>query len=353
MQQHLIIAIFFTLTVFIAFIEDRLKESHKTGILIGYALFMVFLATTKDVEHTADALEYENMFLKNDNLVIMLTTEPTFIYLSRMVLALGGGLSVIFFIYAALSIPFKLKTLYNITPYIFTALIIYIPVYFELHDMIQIRVSAAAMFLLASLIPLSKKHYWQAALLMTGGILFHYSAAVYLPFLFLGNRKLNPTVRIVIAALLPICFAMYLLKKDWFSLLPSFTAAIGYKIEVYKESTDKGQWGELYPLYFNLYYLAKCAMLYLCLYFYDYLTERIRLAPIVISLFAASTLFLPSMATIPVIASRISDLFGLVDCIVFTYLLYLIEPKYLARIAITIVGFYMLIFNMLLTEYFT
>ena len=77
------------------------------------------------------------------------------------------------------------------------------------------------------------------------------------------------------------------------------------------------------------------------------------MAPLLINLFAASTLFLTSMATIPVIASRISDMYGIIDCIVFTFLLYLVVPQYWAKIAITVIGSYMIVYNILFTEYFT
>ena len=316
--MHAIIALLFAITVGFAFVEDRLKENQKVMILIGYVVFMVFFATTKSIENTADALMYEYFFYKNDDLVIQYTTEPTYIYLSRMVLALGGTISVMFFIYALISIPAKMKILYSTTPFVFTALMIYIPVYFELHDMIQIRVAAAAVFLLASLIPLSEGHKWRATLLILCAILFHYSSVL-----------------------------------DLISLIPTLSSSIGYKIEQYKESTEKGQWDELRPLYANLYYVSKVAMLYVCLYFYDFLTEKHRMAPILITLFSVSVLFLPAMATIPVIGSRVSDLFGLVDCLIFTFLLYLVEPKYWARIAIAILGIYMLIYNIAYTEYFT
>lgn len=353
MQMHLIIIGLFAITVLMAFLEDNLKESNKVAVLTGYVVFMIVLATTKSIEHTADAAAYEEMFYGHDNIFTSLVTEPTFIYLSQLVLSLGGTIVAIFFIYALLAIPAKMKILYGMTPYVFTALLIYIPIYFEVQDLIQIRVSVAAMFLLASLRPLSEKKYSAATLLMIAAILFHYSAILYLPFLFIGNRKLNVTMRVVIALLLPLCFAMYLLKLDLLSLIPSFSGAIDYKLEGYKESSEKGQWDDLYPLYAHLYYLSKCAMLLLCLYYYDFLAAKHKMAPLLISLFAASTLFLPAMATIPVLASRVSDLYGIVDCIVFTFLLYLVEPRHIARAAIAVVGAYMIVFNILFTEYFT
>ena len=91
MEMHIIIAILFCFTVVLAFCEDYLKDSHKIYILAGYAIFMIILATTKSVGDTADALVYEQMFYNNNVTFVQLITEPTYIYISRMVRALGGG----------------------------------------------------------------------------------------------------------------------------------------------------------------------------------------------------------------------------------------------------------------------
>ena len=176
MQMHLIIAVFFAITVVIAFLEDYLKELQKIVILAVYAVFMIVLATTKDVDHTADGPIYEQIFYNNDDLLTELTTEPTYLYISRMILAMGGTLTVLLFIYAVITIPAKLRAFYLLTPYIFTALIVYIPMYFELHDLIQIRAAAASTFILTSLLPLVNKKYRIAGLLMVIAIFFHYSS---------------------------------------------------------------------------------------------------------------------------------------------------------------------------------
>ena len=100
MHMHLIIAIMLLITAGLSFVEERLYKRDKIFILVGYAFIMVYLATTKSIENTADASIYERFFYKNDNLLISLTTEPTYIYLSRLVLNLGGTVSTMFLIYA-------------------------------------------------------------------------------------------------------------------------------------------------------------------------------------------------------------------------------------------------------------
>jgi hypothetical protein len=347
--MYLLISGLFAVTVVMAFLEDYLKEIHKIVILAVLATLMVLLATTKSIDHTADGTIYEHIFYNNDEILTQLTTEPTFLWLSRLVLALGGGLIWMFLIYALIAIPTKLKALYGMTPYIFTALIIYIPIYYELHDLIQIRAAAACAFLLLALNPLSNKRYWTATLLMIIAILFHYSSVVFIPFLFIGNRQLGYNSRLVVACVIPVCFVIYLMGKDLFSLIPS--SILGGKLDYYQKTSEKGEW-EMALLYKNVYFMLKVAMMYLCLYFYNHIVENNRLAPLLLNLFLASILSPMLFSTIPVIASRVSDMYGIIDCIVFTFALYLFSPRYLARFGILIIGIYMLIYHMMSDDYF-
>lgn len=339
----------FAVTVVMAFLEDYLKEIHKIVILAVLATLMVLLATTKSIDHTADGTIYEHIFYNNDEILTQLTTEPTFLWLSRLVLALGGGLIWMFLIYALIAIPTKLKALYGMTPYIFTALIIYIPIYYELHDLIQIRAAAACAFLLLALNPLSNKRYWTATLLMIIAILFHYSSVVFIPFLFIGNRQLGYNSRLAVACVIPVCFVIYLMGKDLFSLIPS--SFMGGKLDYYQKTSEKGEW-EMALLYKNVYFMLKVAMMYLCLYFYNHIVENNRLAPLLLNLFLASILSPMLFSTIPVIASRVSDMYGIIDCIVFTFALYLFSPKYLVRFGILVIGIYMLVYHMMSDDYF-
>ena len=347
--MHLIIATIWVVTVFLAFVEDYLRVSDKMAILAGYLLVMILLPTTKSVEHTADALNYMQMFHNTYDPITEIATEPTYIYLSRLILACGGTIGVLFFLYAIITIPIKLSALYHLTPNLFTALVIYIPVYFELHDMVQIRAAAAAGLLLFSLIPLAEKRYLKATLLMVAALMFHYSSIVFFPFLLIGNRKLTLMGRYAIGLIIPIFFLLYLMKKDFISFIPSFF--VEGKLDFYQKTSEKGDW-EMALLYKNVYFMVKCMLLYFCLYYYEEIVNKNRFAPILISLFIASILSPMLASSIPIIASRISDLYGIVDCIVFTFCLYFVSPPYFARIAVTTIGLYMLVYNMFVAEYF-
>ena len=155
--------------------------------------------------------------------------------------------------------------------------------------------------------------------------------------------------RIILACTLLAFFALYLSGRDIIQLIPA--NSITGKIEAYQQDSDKGLW-EMALLYKNAYYMLKFVFFFVCLYYYDYLVEKIKMAPIIINLLAASLLAPTLFSSVPVIASRTSDLFGIVDGIVFTFVLYLVSPRFLARTLVTVVGLYMLIYNMLVSEYF-
>ena len=106
METHLVIAGIFAITLLLAFFEDTIKDSHKLLLLAVYAVVFILMATTKSVEGTADALNYEERFKGNDAPLTELLTEPTFIYLSRLVQWMGGGIMVIFFLELYISTSF-------------------------------------------------------------------------------------------------------------------------------------------------------------------------------------------------------------------------------------------------------
>lgn len=67
----------------------------------------------------------------------------------------------------------------KMTPYLFSALVIYIPVYYELHDLVQIRAAVAGAFLMLALYLYADKRYLYTTLAFIAAIMCHYSSAVF------------------------------------------------------------------------------------------------------------------------------------------------------------------------------
>lgn len=305
---------------------------------------MIGLSAFKDIYTTADAENYLEMYEHSDDSFVALTTEPTYVLLSRVLSALGCGVVILFLIYALLSIPTKIWAINKLTEYIFTALIIYIPIYFPLHDIVQIRAGAAAACIMLCVYFLCSKRKGLAILLFVAGILFHYSCLVFLPVLFVGNRNLSIYGRVALFSVIPIGFMMYFMNVDLLSFLPS--SLVGGKVDFYKEMAEKGEhWADYILPYKNLYLLSKCALLSVGLYFYRTIISKTPCANIVFVMLAASIFMNLSLTRIPVLAGRLGDLYGITDCIAFTYMLYIIRPKWVVRLGIFLLGAYMLVFN--------
>lgn len=349
--MNIFVAVLFVIVLLLSLAEDYIEERKKYCILAGLLLVMIAAATVKPIGVVADSEAYEDMFYNNDNPLIEAMTEPTFIYISRLVLLFGGGVAVVFFIYALISIPTKLLFIDKMTPCLFTAMVIYVPVYYELHDLVQVRAAAAGAFLVVSLYCYANKRYVSTAVAFVVACLFHYSSISFLPVLLIGNFAGGKVGRMVMACFVPLGFAFYFAHRDLFSLLPS--ALTAGKIDFYKDSAETGLgWDEMLAPYKNLYFLVKCAMFYVYLYYYEYLKDKSRyFVPIMLSE-AGSFFWLLSMSTIPVLASRVSDLYAIFDAIFFTFAIYLIEPKIVVKVAIACVGAYMLVYNMLYSSYF-
>ena len=338
--MDILILSIFAIVVALSFIEDYMPSWQKVFALMAIGIAMICIATFKPMT-TADATTYEYYFYFNDDDLIELATEPTYIYLSRLVLAFGGEVVVMFFIYALLAIPLKLAALWKCTPYIFTAMIVYIGIYYPLHDVVQIRCGVATAFLLCALIPLAKKQYLMATGLTLVATLFHYSSLAFVPVLLIGNIRITKYWKIFLGAAIPICLVLYILHFGAISLLPS--SFIEGKMDLYKEMSEAGDW-EVYIPYKQLTFLSEFVLLYVFLFFYDTIEKHCIYAPILVKILVLEMAFITLFSEIPVLGGRLHDLFGIFNALAFTCCLYCIKPLYVARIGITVfsLGYYLI-----------
>ena len=170
--MDILILSIFAIVVALSLIEDYMPAWQKILVLITIGIAMIFISAFKPMS-TADAENYEFNFYNNDNFLIEMTTEPTFLYLSRLYLSFGFGITAMFLTYALISVPLKLTLLWKLTPYVFTSLIVYVGIYYPMHDVVQIRCGAAIAFLLWAMIPLNKRQYFKATVLLVVATLFH------------------------------------------------------------------------------------------------------------------------------------------------------------------------------------
>lgn len=349
--MNTLLVILFFIVVVLAFFEDYLEDRHKLYALLSLAAVMVVICATKEVGVDPDSEIYEDIFLNNDDLLYVLSTEPSYIYISRMVLAVGGTVSVMFLIYSLISVPTKLFAIRKLTPFCFLALALYIPVYYELHDLIQIRAAAATAMLLIAIPSLHERRWRIGVPLMLVATVIHYSTIMALPLLYFGNKEMNTRWRMIFACIVPLGFMFYMVHIDILSLIPS--SLFGGKLDFYKNSAETGAMDEMITPYKNVYFMLKCILYLFMLYYYEMVKKETPYITILLKYMAVSIFAMFAFSNIPTLATRTSDLFGVVDPIVFTYSLYLTKQPIVPRIGVILLGAYMLVFNIVVSEYFT
>ncbi len=328
-MDALILSIF-AIVVVLAFFEDFMPAWQKILILIPIGIALICISAFKPMT-TADALNYENYFYNNDDYIIEIATEPTYIYMSRFYLSLGYGITAVFLTYALIAIPIKLALLWKMTPFVFTSMIVYVGIYYPMHDAVQIRCGVAVAFLLWAIVPLYKRQYIRASALMIVATLFHYSSLAFLPILILGNIKVGKYWKYFLGVAIPICLVLYLAGISAFSLIPK--SMIEGKLDLYKDLSDTGYWDKYIP-YKQISFIAEFALLYIFIFYYDTIEKHCRYAHILIKVLVLEMGYLIMFAEVEVLGNRLHELFGMFNVLAYTQCMWCIKPNYLVRIGI-------------------
>lgn len=323
----------FAVVVILSFLEDYMPSWQKLLVLAAVGVVLICLATFKPMT-TADAINYETYFYQNDDPIVEKSIEPSFVYLSRLYLSLGYSITAIFLTYALIAIPLKIALLWKMTPFVFTSMIVYLGIYYPLHDAVQIRCGVATAFLLLAIVPLSKRQYFKALVLVIVATLFHYSSITFLPIFLLGNIKVGKYWKWFLGVAIPICLLLYLAGFSAFSLMPA--SMIDGKLDVYKDMSDMGLWGKKYIPYKQITFVFEFALLYFFIYFYDTIKKHCIYAPILIKVLALEMGYFIMFAEIEVVGNRLHELFGMFNVLAFTQCVYFIKPRYVVRIALTV-----------------
>lgn len=347
--MNLVLIILFLIVVTLALVEDYLPQNIKVAAFILFGMAMFTTIVMKQPGCDPDYQVYEDLFYNNDDELVELATEPFFIHMSRAILAIGGGMGLLIFVNALLSLPIKMFVISKMSRCMFLSLVIYIPVYFELHDLIQMRASLAAAFLMLAVYLRYRKAYITCALFALLACTAHYSAFIALPIIAIGNIRQNAVVRGILAATLFIGYACYFAHIDVFSLIPS--SMLGGKVDLYRSQGSADT--VAMNLYTNAFFMIKFLLVLVMLIFYDYLAAKVKSFPFLINILYLSVMSMFIFSNVPVMAFRFSEFLGVFDSIAIPLIIYLISPRWVGKLCVIIIGTYMLLFNIIVSQYFT
>lgn len=327
----------------LAFFEEYLGK-YKNVLYWGLGVLLIALAGFKSVDSVRDAANYEYFFINYDDPILAKGVEFSFLWLSKLLYPIFHDVHAIFLLYAAIAIPAKLYAIKKISPIWFLPFVIYISNYYILHDLTQVRASVASGLFLVSVYYLGENKKNIAFFLMIGAVFFHYSAISLLPLLFLSNNDLDTKWKTIWASLIPIGYLLYFLHINVVATVP--IPYISGKIEAYQELTEKGIGGYDQINVFNLVFLVNILIFYYNLYFYDTIKANCPTASLVLKIQAISIFFFPALATIPAIAFRLYELFGIINIIAFQNVYYTIKQDVVAKCVVASIGWAILFINL-------
>lgn len=258
--------------------------------------------------------------------------EISFFLISRFVDFIFGNILGLFIIYGIIGVSLKLIAIKQLTGLWFLSLIVYISNFYILHELIQMRAGIASGFLLLCIKPIYERNWKLFLTFFICAFFFHYSSLVILPLWFLTHKP-----RILFLYLsIPIGYIIYFTKINLISVaipIPSIQA----KINLYQEVLAMGEQNQINV--FNYVFLVKIIIFYLLVWRINLLQERNQYTAILMNIYALSLFAFPAFATMPVIGFRISELFGIVEIILFPLLYYITKPKSISLSIVIVIGF--------------
>lgn len=304
---------------------------------IGVALFLIAGFRAEGVDHDYEGyIEYYNDVLYRD----FVNVEPAFIWLTQLVTNLGDNSLYLFVIYAALGVALKVVGIYRLTRFPLAAMLIYYSGFFLLWEMTQIRAAVAGGILLVSIRHIKERNLGWFLVLCLLAAMFHYSALVFLPLYFLKSDRINV---LLYCSLIPAATALNVAGLNLVEVA-SFAPVqlIELKINSYSAYADADV-----NRTFNAVYLARCALAFLLLVNHRFLSKRNEYFPLLIKVYFVALFLHVALASIPGIASRLSELLLVVEVILIPTLFdFFHKDRILGHGVVTAAGLIFLTFSL-------
>jgi hypothetical protein len=305
-----ILVLFFLLTV-----NSVGKKYSKYSFLVLYVILVLIVGFRgPGVDH--DYTSYLHAMLHDDTLIL----EPTFKFLSSLIYNYSLPYTTLFVVYAALGIGIKLIAINKFSEFQIIALLVYMSNFFLLHDINQIRTGVATAILLFAIPYLAQKKYLYYLAAVFVAYLFHFSSLLAVVLLFLTDKQINASKRILWGLIPLIGFLLHFAYIDVFSFIP--VREIQIKLEVYKSVEEAGLEGYATVNLFNLYYLFKLFIYYFLLFNYKLIvSKQYPYFSLFFKIYAISIIVFPVLSSFtPILGYRSSELLGIIEVLLFPYL---------------------------------
>ena len=313
------------ITIILCYLEDYIKR-YRSFLYILMGFVMVLIAGLREIGLDPDSENYEYSFQHYYQSSEMGMVEPSFTLISAVLNVFTDNVHLLFLVYAFLGVTIKLYAFKKNLQCIFVPMMLYISFYFVLHEMTQIRAGVVSALFLLAVYHIAKKEKRKALLLIIVGSFFHYSSLALLPTLMFGNKDFNRKENIMIALLIPLSYLIYFGGISM--LLNTDIPLIGNKLAIYQQAMEKGKMTVNINV-FDPVHLVSVMLFYYTLYFRKTITAFNENYNVVIKIVALGLFLHTSLAFLPVLALRISQLYCIVNIFLFSGIVYTVKQKWM------------------------
>jgi hypothetical protein len=333
----MVISIFFIALLTCFFIFK--KENTIINLLIFASLILI--ASLRLPYSTKDTSNYIYAFNSISDFSTFIRFEPTFVLITLVTKFMSFSWNFLFFVYASIAISIKFISIKKISNFYFVSIFVYISNFYILHELTQIRVGIATAILLSSIKPLYDRKAINFLIHITIAVLFHYSAFVFYILWFLNPFKLNKY------SLISILFFSYILVLNNITLtflLKEVKISQFVKLFDFYSSKNLSRQTNVVNI-FNAFFIIR---FFLCIYLicnYEYLSKINKYFILLIKIYVIGlTLFL-LFSDFTIVSFRISELFLIVEIILFPLLIFLFRPQLISKFIPILISFIYLFLN--------
>lgn len=340
----------FLVLVFIGFFKTQFNLKSEVVLpIIG--LMLIFFAAFRGAEVDRD---YQN-YLESFNLFLspadyFLHTEDwfffePFFYLIPSVckyIGLPNYPLFVFFIFSFIAVVINLVNIKRLSTFPILSVVVWFGFYFLLHELTQIRAAVASGLMLLCVYHHFHKHYFKFVCFFLLAIMFHYSALLILPILFLNPHTFSKQASIII---LGLAFILGLLHSDVF-LQPIFliNASFVKKLTVTLQAMneDENTINLLNPMFLSQVIISGWLFIH-----HKMIKEQNKYAYLLLKLQLLSIFCLCAFSSIAFVAYRISEFYGVVSIFTIPFLVYTFKQKMYGYIAVVSYSLFMLILTVI------
>ncbi len=329
-----ILGLLLVVCIALSFVEClgyRFKCEWKT-VYIVLGCILIAYAGFRPIGFDHDSTVYEDVFSYYDKPRYILMIEFSFRYICQFIQWLGGSVRWVFVIYAFAGVTLKFCAIRRLSPFYFLPLVIYLGNYYIYHDLTQIRGGIASGIFLLTVPMLANGEKAKCALLWAVSFCFHISSLLFFPMLWLNNKDLTRKGKYLLASLVPIGYMIYFTHINILTYIPF----VGKKVEIYQTLAEKGSGSEINV--FGMVFLVKIAIFLFTLLMYDTIRPSNKYLPILLKIMGCSVFVFLLFAPLPVLSFRISELYGIVDIIIYSSLFYTVRQRAVGASIVGVVG---------------